>query len=149
MAMEADAKTFSLFSAQSPVGLGGYFAAPAINPVSPELIARTGAGVAAGLVLSPLAAVIAFIDPGDADAAACGPVLQGARATAQRTKKGEARKDVGKGTPAVDCSSTDQVQPLVDKGGIARRDPTPVALAAYVRSRPVGPPAPDTFAHQA
>src|SRR3546814_20648260 len=53
-------------------------AAPAINPVSPELIARTGAGVAAGLVLSPLAAVIAFIDPGDADAAACGPVLQGA-----------------------------------------------------------------------
>src|SRR3546814_6229151 len=70
MAMEADAKTFSLFSAQSPVGLGGYFAAPAINPVSPELIARTGAGVAAGLVLSPLAAVIAFIDPGDADAAA-------------------------------------------------------------------------------
>src|SRR3546814_3456030 len=93
MAMEADAKTFSLFSAQSPVGLGGYFAAPAINPVSPELIARTGAGVAAGLVLSPLAAVIAFIDPGDADAAACGPVLQGARATAQRTKMGEARKD--------------------------------------------------------
>src|SRR3546814_5955641 len=82
----SDAKTFSLFSAQSPVGLGGYFAAPAINPVSPELIARTGAGVAAGLVLSPLAAVIAFIDPGDADAAACGPVLPGARATAQRTK---------------------------------------------------------------
>src|SRR3546814_19962786 len=87
MAMEADAKTFSLFSAQSPVGLGGYFAAPAINPVSPALIARTGAGVAAGLVLSPLAALIAFIDPGAADAAACGPALHGARPTAPRPQK--------------------------------------------------------------
>src|SRR3546814_18618904 len=63
MAMEADAKTFSLFSAQSPVGPGGYFAAPAIHPVSPALLPTTGAGVAAGLILSPLSAATAFILP--------------------------------------------------------------------------------------
>jgi uncharacterized protein involved in outer membrane biogenesis len=99
--MRADAKTFSLFSAQSPVGVNGYFAAPGINPISPQLLARAGAGAVAGLALSPLAVVIAFIDPGDAKATACGPVLEGARATAQRTAKGKPRKDVGKGTPAI------------------------------------------------
>ena len=34
----------------------------------------------------------------DAKAAACGPVLAGATAAAQRTVKGEQRKDVGAGT---------------------------------------------------
>src|SRR3546814_15120023 len=62
MAMEADAKTFSLFSAQSPGGLGGNFASPAIHPVRPELIERTGEGVEAGPVLGPLAARIDFVD---------------------------------------------------------------------------------------
>ncbi len=98
LGMRADAKTISLFSGQSPVGIGGYFAAPAINPISPQLLTRAGVGVAAGVLLSPLGAVIAFIDPGDAKAAACGPVLEGARATAQRTKGGKARGDVGAGT---------------------------------------------------
>jgi len=100
MAVRADAKTFSLFSGQSPVGIGGYFAAPAIRPISPQLLTRAGAGVAAGLALSPIGAVLAFIDPGDAKAAACGPVLEGARAVDQRTTKGKPRKDVGNGTPS-------------------------------------------------
>ena len=34
MAVRADAKTFSLFSGQSPVGVKGYFAAPKIDPIS-------------------------------------------------------------------------------------------------------------------
>lgn len=98
LALRADGKKFSLFSGQSPIGLGGYFAAPAINPISPELIGRAGAGVAAASVLSPLAAVLAFIDVGDAKSADCGPVLSGAQARAQRTTKGEPRDDVGRGT---------------------------------------------------
>ena len=36
MGIEADAKTFSLFSGQSPIGVGGYFAAPSIDPISGE-----------------------------------------------------------------------------------------------------------------
>ncbi len=100
LALRADGKKFSLFSGQSPIGLGGYFAAPAIQPISPELLARTGAGVAAGSVLSPLAAIFAFVDVGDAKAADCGPVLSAARASAQRTEKGKPRDDVGRGTPS-------------------------------------------------
>ena len=98
-AIRADAKTFSLFSGQSPVGLGGYFAAPTVQPISPQLITRAGAGVAAGALLSPLAAIIAFIDPGDAKAAACGPVLAGARADQQRTRSGKPRGDLATQPP--------------------------------------------------
>jgi uncharacterized protein involved in outer membrane biogenesis len=98
--IRADGKKFSLFSGQSPVGIGGYFAAPKLDVISPQLIARGGAGVAAGAVVSPLAAVLAFVDIGDAKSAACGPVLSGATAKAQRTKGGEPRDDVGKGTTA-------------------------------------------------
>jgi uncharacterized protein involved in outer membrane biogenesis len=95
----ADAKKFSLFSGQSPVGIGGHFAAPAIQIITPELLLRGGVGVALG-VLAPPAAMLAFVDPGDAKAAACGPVLAGASAAAQRTAKGDPRKDIGKGKTA-------------------------------------------------
>src|SRR3546814_3949843 len=44
--------------------------------------------------------MLAFVDVGDAKAAACGPVLTGARAAAQRTDKGKPRDDVGQGTTA-------------------------------------------------
>ncbi|UIJ45908.1 AsmA family protein [Sphingomonas cannabina] len=100
LAVRADAKKFSLFSGQSPVAVGGYFARPSIDPITPELLARSGAGLGLGLAASPLAAVIAFVDIGDAKAADCGPVLAGASAQAQRTTKGKPRDDVGQGTTA-------------------------------------------------
>ena len=100
MAVRADGKTFSLFSGQSPVGVEGYFAAPKIDPVSDELAGRAGAGLGLGVLASPVAAILPFVDPGDAQAAQCGPVLAGATAAAQRTSKGKPRDDVGKGTTA-------------------------------------------------
>jgi len=99
-ALRADAKTFSLFSAQSPVGVNGYFAKPGVNVISPQLVARAGVGLGLGVFASPLAAILAFIDVGDAKSAQCGPVLTGATARAQRTTKGKPRDDVGHGTPA-------------------------------------------------
>nr|WP_144037057.1 AsmA family protein [Sphingomonas sp. TZW2008] len=102
LAVRADAKKFSLFSGQSPVGLGGYFSAPAMDVISPQLVGRAGIGLGLSLVASPLAGVLAFVDVGDAKSAACGPVLGGATAAAQRTTKGEARDDVGRGTTAKD-----------------------------------------------
>ncbi|WP_404335588.1 AsmA family protein [Sphingomonas sp. MMS12-HWE2-04] len=100
LAFRADSKKFSLFAGQSPVGIGGYFAAPKIDVVTPELLSRAGAGLGLAMVASPFAAVIAFVDVGDAKAADCGPVLAGASAQAQRTAKGKPRDDVGKGTTA-------------------------------------------------
>jgi len=100
MAVRADGKTFSLFSGQSPVGVSGYFGAPKIDPVSDELAGRAGAALGLGILASPVGLIIPFIDPGDAKAAQCGPVLAGATAAAQRTSKGKPRDDVGKGTTA-------------------------------------------------
>lgn len=108
LAVRADAKKFSLFSGQSPVGLGGYFSAPALSVISPELVGRAGAGLGLALVATPLAGVLAFVDVGDAKSAACGPVLGGATAQAQRTRKGEPRDDVGRGTPAKDEKGADR-----------------------------------------
>ena len=100
MAVRADAKTFSLFSGQSPVGVNGWFAAPAIDPISGDLLARAGAGLGLVAAAGPIGGLLAFIDPGDAKAAACGPVLAGASAKAQRTSDGRPRDDVGRGTTA-------------------------------------------------
>ena len=99
LAFRADGKKFSLFSGQSPVAINGTFAKPGFDPISPELIGRAGVGLGLALVSSPVAGILAFVDPGDAKSAACGPVLAGATAAAQRTTKGEKRDDVGEGKP--------------------------------------------------
>ncbi|MDP9085469.1 MAG: AsmA family protein [Pseudomonadota bacterium] len=100
LAFRADGKKFSLFSGQSPVGLKGYFAKPSIDVVSQQLLTRAGAGLGLALLATPPAAILAFVDIGDAKGAACGPVLSGASASAQRTTKGKPRDDVGTGTPS-------------------------------------------------
>jgi uncharacterized protein involved in outer membrane biogenesis len=97
LAIRADAKKFSLFSGQSPVGVSGYFASPSLNVISPQLVARAGAGLGLAIVGTPVAALLAFVDPGDAKAAQCGPVLAAKPAAAQRDKDGKPRKDVGDG----------------------------------------------------
>ncbi len=99
-AVRADGKKFSVFSAQSPIGVNGYFAKPGIDVISPELIGRGAAGLGLAAVASPFAAILAFVDVGDAKSAQCGPVLAGARASAQRDTKGRPRDDVGRGTTA-------------------------------------------------
>lgn len=102
LAFQADSKKFSLFSGQSPVSIVGRFAAPKLNVISGELLGRAGAGLGLALVATPVAGLLAFIDPGDAKAAACGPVLAGKTAAAQRTAKGDARKDVGDGREKIE-----------------------------------------------
>lgn len=102
MDFRADGKKISLFSGQSPVGINGWFAKPGIDVISPELLSRGGAAVALGMVATPIASLLAFVDVGDAKGAACGPILAGAHAAAQRTKGGEPRDDVGRGTTAKD-----------------------------------------------
>jgi AsmA family protein len=101
LGVEADAKTFSLFSGQSPVGVSGYFAQPSINPISGELLARAGIGLGLAVVASPVAGILAFVDVGDAEDTSCGPVLAGARATGQREEDGDKVEKAGSGKDAV------------------------------------------------
>lgn len=97
MQIKADSKRFSLFSGQSPIGLGGYFAKPAVHPISGQLLTRVGAAVVLGVVATPFAALAPFIDLGDGKSSACGPLLAGAHADAQRTiSHKEARRQDGK-----------------------------------------------------
>ncbi|MDQ0838549.1 AsmA family protein [Sphingomonas faeni] len=100
LAFRADSKKFSLFAGQSPVGVEGMFAAPKLNVISKDLLARVGSGLGLALVATPVAGILAFVDVGDAKSTACGPVLSGATAAAQRTTKGQPRDDVGRGTTA-------------------------------------------------
>ena len=102
LAVRADGKKFSLFSGQSPIGINGYFAEPGINPISDQLLGRAGLGIGLAAVATPLAGMLAFVDVGDAKSAACGPVLNGARAVSQKTTGGKPRDDVGRGTTAKD-----------------------------------------------
>src|SRR3546814_12893141 len=71
-----------------------------LDVISGELLARAGGGLGLTAIATPLAGILAFVDVGDAKAAACGPVLTGAKAAAQRTDKGKPRDDVGQGTTA-------------------------------------------------
>ena len=43
LSLRGRSKEFSLFSGQSPIGINGCFAAPKVNPISKELLARAGA----------------------------------------------------------------------------------------------------------
>ena len=104
LSVKADGKKFSLFSGQSPVRLGGRFSSPSINPLSPSLIGRAGAAVALGVVGTPVASMLAFVDLGGGKAAACGASLAGAHAKAQRATNGKARNDVRTGKPGVQPS---------------------------------------------
>ena len=79
MSLEGDSKRFSLFSGQSPIGINGYFADPSINPISGELLARGAAGLALGIVASPIAAIAAFVDLGNAKDVNCTPILAAKR----------------------------------------------------------------------
>lgn len=74
LSLKGDSKQISLFSGQSPIGVGGYFAAPTVNPISGQLLARAGASVALGVIATPVASLLAFIDPGDAKNSNCAAI---------------------------------------------------------------------------
>ncbi|MBV8971832.1 MAG: AsmA family protein [Sphingomonadaceae bacterium] len=74
LSLRGRSKEFSLFSGQSPIGIGGYFAAPSVNPISKELIGRAGGAVVLGVVATPVAAILPFVDLGLAKNSNCAAV---------------------------------------------------------------------------
>lgn len=81
LALRGKSKEFSLFSGQSPIGIGGYFAAPAIHPVSKELLARAGSSILLGIVGTPIAAILPFVNLGTTKNSNCAAV-EGAKTAA-------------------------------------------------------------------
>ena len=67
------------------------FAAPALQIlISKDLLARVGSGLGLALVATPVAAILAFVDVGDAKSTACGPVLSGANGLGAAHHQGSA-----------------------------------------------------------
>jgi uncharacterized protein involved in outer membrane biogenesis len=76
--MLAHPKDFSPLSARTPVGAEGTFADPHIAIDPSGAIARGAAAVALGVLLTPLAAVIPLLDPGDGKDSPCAALLNSA-----------------------------------------------------------------------
>ncbi len=81
LSLRGKSKEFSLFSGQSPIGIGGWFAAPKVNPISKELLARGGTSILLGIVATPVAAILPFVDLGTAKNSNCAAV-EGAKTEA-------------------------------------------------------------------
>jgi uncharacterized protein involved in outer membrane biogenesis len=77
--IEAHPKDFSLLSASTPIIVGGTLKKPSIGLDPKELVLRTTSAVALGVFLSPLAAIIPFIELGLGKDSDCGELIQDAR----------------------------------------------------------------------
>ena len=71
----AHPKDSSLLSARSPIRIGGYFSAPTVGVELGPLGARVAGAVLLGVLLTPLASILAFIDPSLTVDSDCGRLL--------------------------------------------------------------------------
>jgi uncharacterized protein involved in outer membrane biogenesis len=81
--LHADGKSFGFFARPTPVQIGGTLADPMLLREERRWL-RPGGWF--GLPLPDLGSILGFVDPEDVQAPACGPVLRGAPAVAQRER---------------------------------------------------------------
>jgi uncharacterized protein involved in outer membrane biogenesis len=74
----AHPKTPTLVSARTPITVGGAFSQPSVGVEAAPLGARAAGAVALGVVLTPLASILAFIDPGLEQDSDCAALIHGA-----------------------------------------------------------------------
>ena len=77
-AIEAHPKKASVLSARSPIEFGGTLRNPAISPDVAAIAGKGAAAAALGIVLTPLASILAFLDLGSDEAADCGALMKDA-----------------------------------------------------------------------
>lgn len=76
LTLSGDPKSLNLFSTNLPVHVTGTFRKPEIAVESAETVARSGAAIALGLLLSPFAALLPFIEPGTNEDAPCARLVR-------------------------------------------------------------------------
>ena len=79
-------KHFQLLRVRAPVTVSGRWDAPEVGINAGPALGQGGLAAALGL-LNPLAAVLAFVDPGLAQDVNCGPLLRQARAEGATVSK--------------------------------------------------------------
>jgi uncharacterized protein involved in outer membrane biogenesis len=84
-------KKLSVARLRTPIEIQGTFADPSVGVDAGRLAAQGGVAAALGSVLSPLAAILAFVDPGLAKDANCSTLLAeaGARGAPTKTRTAE------------------------------------------------------------
>lgn len=82
----AHPKDATLLSVRTPITVSGAFSRPQVDVAKAPLAARAAGAVALGALLTPLASILAFIDPGLADDSDCAALLTEAR------QRGEPRR---------------------------------------------------------
>jgi len=80
LTLQGDPKKLRLLRLRSPISLHGTLLHPSVGIKADKLAAQTGVAVALGTLLTPVAAAIAFIDPGLAKNKDCSTVLEQAEA---------------------------------------------------------------------
>ena len=87
LSLQGDPKHVRLFRLRAPVTLTGTLADPKIGIEPEKLAVQVGAAVALGVLLTPVSAALAFIDPGLAKNEDCAAILsQEASATGGTTR---------------------------------------------------------------
>ncbi|MDP9065924.1 MAG: AsmA family protein, partial [Pseudomonadota bacterium] len=80
LALAGDPKKFSILRLRSPIAVGGTMLHPTFGVQPAKLAGQAGAALALGTLLTPVAAALAFIDPGLAKDKDCSTVLAQAKA---------------------------------------------------------------------
>jgi uncharacterized protein involved in outer membrane biogenesis len=82
LGLKGDTKRFRISHVFLPLTIGGTLAAPTLGVNPAPAAAQVGAAVALGAVLTPLAAILPFVDPGLAKNADCAALMSEAGSTA-------------------------------------------------------------------
>jgi len=84
--LQGKPKNFQLMRLRAPITIKGSLAHPSLGVDAGPAIAQGGIAAALG-VLNPVAAILAFVDPGLAKDANCGPLLADAKAKGAPVKQ--------------------------------------------------------------
>jgi uncharacterized protein involved in outer membrane biogenesis len=81
LSLKGDPKKLRFVRLRTPISLGGTLSKPSFGVKPEQAVVQAGAATALGTLLTPLAAALAFIDPGLAKNANCATLLAQAKAT--------------------------------------------------------------------
>ena len=81
LTLKGDTKKFRVTHVFLPITIGGHLRSPAIGVQAAPAVAQAGLAVALGAVLTPLAAILPFVDPGLAKNADCSGLMSAAQQT--------------------------------------------------------------------
>lgn len=98
--LKASPKDPSILSARVPVNVTGKLKSPKVMPDRTQLAVKGGASVALGVLLTPIAAIIPWIELGLGEDSACHAMINEAKADDAKVPLQPAKKKSGKRMPA-------------------------------------------------